>query len=116
MKSLPHARPLPLVQAPPAGDTGAETKLGRQVLPGDAGVQDEQDPLQRLPIGQALAARVAKAALLLRHKRLDQFPELVRDDPRRGGHRHPSQLDDGCRRLSPSGSGSLHSEMTSKRS
>jgi hypothetical protein len=43
------------------------------VLPGDAGVQDEQDSLQRLPIRQTLAARVAKAPLLLRQQRFDQL-------------------------------------------
>src|SRR3954471_8919385 len=33
--------------------------------------------------------------------KLDQPPQPIRHDPRRNGHRHPSQLDDGCRRRSP---------------
>jgi hypothetical protein len=45
---------------------------------------------------------VAKAPLLPGQQRLDQLPQLLGNDPRRGGHRHPSQLDDGCRRPSPS--------------
>ena len=42
-----------------------------------------------------------------------KLPQLVRDDPRRNSHRHPSQLDDRCRRPSPSGTGSLHYERSS---
>jgi hypothetical protein len=78
-------------------------------------MQHEQDPLQRLPVRQSLPTRIAKPSLHLRQKRLDQLPQLVRDDPRRSSHRHPSQLDDRCRRPSPSQHGSLHhSERSSK--
>jgi hypothetical protein len=113
VQALPHARALPLVQSAPAGDPGAEAELLGQVRPGDPGVQDEEDPLQRLTVGQPPSARVAEAPLLPRKKRLDELPQLVGDDPRCDGHRHPSQLDDGCRRPSSSESGSLHSEISS---
>ena len=62
--------------------------------PRDPGVQHEQDPLQRLPVRQPLATRIAKAPLDLRQQRLDPLPQLVRHDPRRNSHRHPSELDD----------------------
>jgi hypothetical protein len=102
------------IQAAPAGHLGAEAKLDRQMRPRDPRVQHKQDPLQRLPIRQPLAARVAKAPLHLRQQRLDQLPQLVRDDPRRNGHRHPPQLDDACRRRSSSAGGSLpHHERSS---
>jgi hypothetical protein len=74
VQALPHARALPLVQAPPAGDTASEAELAREVRPGDAGVQDEEDPLQRLAVGQAFATGVAKAPLLPRQERLDELP------------------------------------------
>jgi len=66
MQLLEDARSLPLVEAAPAGDAASEAELPRQVLPGDPRVEHEQDPLQRLPIGQALAAGIAEAPLLLR--------------------------------------------------
>ena len=66
------------------------------------------------PAGRApLPARIPKTPLLHRQQRLNQLPQLVRDDPRRDSHRHPSQLDDGCRRRSSSGNGSLHYERSS---
>jgi hypothetical protein len=110
----PHARLLPLVQAAPASGARAEAELEWQVPPGDPRMQHEEDPLQRLPIRQPLAARVAKPPLCPWQQRLDQHPQLVRDDPRRGSHRHPSQLDDRCRRRSSSRNGSLHFDSTSK--
>jgi hypothetical protein len=114
VQPLPHARLLPLVQATPAGDPGAEPELLGQVRPGDPRVQDEQDPLQRLSVGQPLSARIAKASLPPRKQRLDELPQLLGHDPRRDGHWHPSQLDDRCRRPSSPESRSLHSEISSK--
>jgi hypothetical protein len=115
MQPLPHARPLPLVQPAVARRAAAEAELERQMPPRDPRVQDEQDSLQRLPIRQPLATRVAKPPLLRRQQRLDQLPQLVRDNPRRDSHRHPCQLDDRCRRRSSSGNGSLHFGSSSKR-
>jgi hypothetical protein len=115
VQPLPHPRLLPLIQTTPTGHTRAEAELERQVRPRDPGVQHEQDPLQRLPIRQPLPTRITEAPLLHRQQRLDQLPQLVRHDPRRDSHRHPSQLDDRCRRRSSSADGSLlHSERSSK--
>src|SRR5438270_11978526 len=83
--------------------------------PRDPGVEHEQDPLQqRLPVRQPLPTRIAIAPLHLRQQRLDPLPQLVRHDPRRSSHRHPSQLDDRYRRRSSSAKGSLHFGATSK--
>lgn len=60
---LPDPRLLPLAQSPPAGHPRAVAELGRQVSPGDPGVQDEEDPVQRRPVVEALAAGIAIAAL-----------------------------------------------------
>jgi hypothetical protein len=113
VQALPDAGSLPLLEPPPAGYSRAEAELLGQVRPGDSGVQDKEDPLQCLTVGQSLSSWITEASLLPREQRLDQLPQLVRDDPRRGSHRHPSQLDDGCRRASSSPSGSLHSEISS---
>ncbi len=114
MQRLPHPGSLPLIQTAVAGRARAEAELERQMAPRHPRVQHEQDPLQRLPIGESLATRIAKAPLPHGQKRLDELPQLVGNDPRRGSHRHPSQLDDECRRPSSSGSGSLHFDSTSK--
>jgi hypothetical protein len=74
MKLVPDPGPLPLVQTPPTGHSRTEAELDRQVLPRDPGMQNEQDPLQRRPIGQPLATRIAKTTLLGRQQRLDQRP------------------------------------------
>jgi hypothetical protein len=55
--------------------------------------------LQRLPVRQPLPTRIAKPPLDPRQQRRDPLPQRVRHDPRRSGHRHHSQLDDGCRRF-----------------
>jgi hypothetical protein len=44
---------------------------------------------------------------------LDEPPQLVAHEPRRSSHRHPSQLDDGCRRSSSSMRRTLLSESSS---
>jgi len=107
VQSLPHACPLPLLESTPACHPGAEPELRRQMRPRDPCVEHKQDPLQCLPIRQPLPTRIAKAALLHWQQRLNQLPQLVRDNPRRDSHRHPFQLDHGCRRHSSSASGSL---------
>src|SRR5947209_14879390 len=92
----------------------AEAELGRQMPPRDPRVQHEQDPLQRLPVRQPFAARIAKAPLDPRQQRLDPQPQLVRHDPWRNSHRYPSKLDDRYRRRSSSVNGSLHFGASSK--
>jgi hypothetical protein len=62
----PNPGPLPLFKAPVAGRARAEAELERQMPPGDPCVQDEQNPLQRLPVRKALATRKAEAPLHLR--------------------------------------------------
>src|SRR5262249_19632611 len=62
----------------------------------DPRVEHEQDPAQHLAVGQTRPAGIAKAPLLLRQQRLDQLPQLIRDDPRRGRHRHPPSLTTGA--------------------
>jgi hypothetical protein len=90
---------LPLLQPPPAGDARSEAELGRQMAPRYACVQDEQDSLQCLSIGEATPSSRA-ASFRLREQGLEDLPELVRDAPRRClSHRHLLQLDNGCRRL-----------------
>lgn len=81
VKAVPHAGLVPSGQPPPARHARAEAELLGQVLPLDAGVQDEQDPAQSLPVrnprppGDQLRTR-------LRQQRLDQRPQFVRHDPR----------------------------------
>ena len=106
MQRLPHTGALPLVQAPPAGDARAVAEFRRQVTPSNPCVEDEQNPRERRPVGMT-AAPTPPRRLPLRQQRLDQLPQLIRDDPRRRGRRYPSQLDDGCRADSPSPSGTL---------
>ena len=58
VQPLPHAGLLPPIQPTPTGHAGAEAERGRQMPPGDPGVENKEDPLQRLPIRQPLAARI----------------------------------------------------------
>jgi hypothetical protein len=51
---LPYPGTVPPFQAPPASHPGPESELLRQELPLDAGVQDEQDPAQYLPVRSGL--------------------------------------------------------------
>jgi hypothetical protein len=114
MQPLPDPGALPLIETAVAGRAAAEAELERQMAPRDPGVQHEQNALQGLTIRQTLASWVAKAPLDLRQQRFDPLPQLVRHDPRLRGHWHPSQLDDGCRRPSPSENGSLHFGSSTK--
>jgi transposase len=74
---LPDALPLPLIQSPPAGDPGATAHLLGEVLPGDGGLQDEEDAGQGLAVADPLGTGVAVAAPHLRDQRLHHLPELV---------------------------------------
>jgi hypothetical protein len=74
VQPLPYACLLPLIQAAVAGRTGAEAELERQMPPCDSGVQYEENPLQRLPVGQTLAAWEPGTSLHLRQQRLDTLP------------------------------------------
>ncbi len=114
VQSHPHTGPLPLIHPAVTGRAATEPELRRQMPPGDPGVQHEQDPLQRQPVRHPLATRIPEAPLDPRQKRLDPLPQLVRHDPRSSCHRHPLDVDDGCRRHSPPTNGSLHFGSSSK--
>jgi hypothetical protein len=73
----PHARRVPLVQPVPQRHAAAAHLVG-EVFPGDAALQDEQDP------GEAHAAvdpRVPaeRARLMLGQQGFDERPQVVRD-------------------------------------
>jgi hypothetical protein len=55
---LPHTGLVPVPQPPPAGHPRTEAQLLRQELPGNAGVEHEQDAGQNLPVVQTPAARM----------------------------------------------------------
>lgn len=54
MQSLPHAGLVPVPQPTPALHARAEPELLRKVFSLDAGVQDAQNPAQRLPARQGI--------------------------------------------------------------
>src|SRR5262249_59648863 len=83
----PPPPPLPPLQPPPAGHPRATAHLLRQVLPRDPRLQHKQDPRQHPAIVDPLAPRVANPTRHLRDQRLDQRPELVRDQQPR--HQRP---------------------------
>src|SRR5262249_27543192 len=61
-----------------AAQAGPDAPPLGEVLPGDAGLQDEQDAGQRLAVVQRLAAGKAKAARLgRRQERFDLRPQIV---------------------------------------
>ena len=113
---LPHPGLLPLLQPPPTGEPRTEAELLRQVLPRDPGLQHKQDPLQRLPIRQPLRPGYRKRRSAFGNN--GSTSSHNSSETSHGGrrHRHPSQLDDRCRRDSSSAHRSLHSAMSSKRS
>src|SRR5215831_4464469 len=86
---VPDAGLLPRTQPPPRRHPAAEAELLRQMLPPDPRVEHEQDPLQRQPIVERLATRIAKTTLLPRQQRLQPPPQRVRDLPPLHPHRHP---------------------------
>src|SRR5262249_47607323 len=89
VQTLPDTGLLPRPQPPPGRHPTTETELLRQMLPADPGVEHEQDSLQRQPIIERLATRIAKAAFLPWQERLDPLPQRIRDLPWLRPHRHP---------------------------
>jgi hypothetical protein len=71
VQPFPDAGLLPLIHAAVAGRAATEAEFGRQMPPRDPGVEHKQDSLQRLPVRQPLAARIAEAPLDPRQQRLD---------------------------------------------
>ncbi len=84
MQLVEDARVLPALQAAPAGLSGAEAQLQRQLLPGDAGVEHEQHALQAKPVRHW--PRTGRALGPGRQHRPDQCPQLVVHDPRLDVH------------------------------
>jgi hypothetical protein len=74
---LPDASLLPLPQAPPAGHPRAVAKLGGKVAPGDPCVQDEEDPVQRCPVVQALSTGIAVSTLSYGQQWLQLGPKAL---------------------------------------
>ena len=84
MQLFPDPGPVPLFEASPAGHPGPEAQLLRQELPLDAGVQDEQDPGQHLPVRDPFASGTSWiAGYGFGQQRFDALPQPVRHDPRR---------------------------------
>jgi hypothetical protein len=91
---LPDARRLPLAQAVEQGHPAA-AHLRREVLPREAGLQDEQDAAQAHAVGDPRVPALG-ARLVHRQQRLDDRPQRVGDKDL--GH---AILLEGMRRLSP---------------
>ena len=103
----PRRRPAATHPAAATGRAAAEAEFGSA----DAATRSPCATRTRspaAPAGQAAACGPeTKAPLSLRQQRFDPLPQPVRHDPRRNSHRHPLDLDDGCRQHSSSTSGSL---------
>jgi len=75
---VPEAKFSPLLQAFAAGAAGAASPFAGQVIPAEAGTQDEQDSGERLAVGQRLASREAETPGLGRwQQRLDTLPQGI---------------------------------------
>src|SRR3954447_6164591 len=78
---LPDPGLVPVAEPPPAGHAATAAHLLGEVLPVDAGLQDEEDAGQRLAVVDRLAAGEAAAARLVwREQGLDPFPEGIGDE------------------------------------
>ena len=73
--AVPYAGLLPIAQAAPAGHPAPAAHFLRQVFPRDAGLEDEQDPRQRLAIRQRLAP--VRFRPLGWEERFDDVPQVV---------------------------------------
>ena len=113
VQPLPDACPLPLVQAAIASRAAAEAELQRQMPPRDPGVQHEQDPLQRLPIRQPFATRIAEPPLQPAATAARSAPTTRQTRSTAQRPSTPLPLDDGCRWRSSPVSGSLHFDLSS---
>src|SRR6185437_4485699 len=76
---VPGAGGLPVAQAVPAGHAATAAHLLGQVLPGDAGLEDEDDPGEDLTIVEERAPALGLRGMRW-EQRLDQSPELVREE------------------------------------
>ena len=90
-ESLPDAAALPVAQPAPAGHARAAAHLLREHLPGDAALQDEDDPGQAGAVFDGWAAAFAGPGAVAREQWLDDFPQLVRN--KRPSHGAPPVSD-----------------------
>ena len=74
---VPGAVGLPIPQPSPAGHPAAAVHLVRQVLPGEAGLEDEEDAGQRGAVGDGGLAALG-AGCPLGQQRFDDLPQFVR--------------------------------------
>jgi len=88
MQGVPHPGRLPVPQAPPAGHATATAHLGRQHLPGDAGLEHKDDPGQGGAVGDAWSATLGLGCLS-RQQRGDESPQFVADKRLAHGARVP---------------------------
>ncbi len=77
---VPGAVGLPVAQASPAGHARAAAHLARQVLPGDASFQDEEDARQGVAVADGGASPLGARRRPGRQERADDFPEFVGQD------------------------------------
>src|SRR5262249_51194968 len=74
----PDAGSVPKLQVVTAGLAATTPKFGRQVVPGNTGLEDEQDAGENLTVIQRLASGKTKAApRMRRQQRLDSLPERI---------------------------------------
>src|SRR5262249_1705569 len=76
---VPGAGGLPVAQAIPTGHAATAAHLLRQVLPGDAGLEEEDDPGEDLAVVEEGSAALG-VGRMRREERLDQLPEFVRQE------------------------------------
>lgn len=81
MELILDAGLVPCGQPSPAGHAGYEARFLGQVLPLHAGVQDEQDPAQGLPVRHSMSA-LDQFRTWCGQQRLDERPQFIRHDPR----------------------------------
>ena len=79
MQAPPHACPLPVTQAPPAGHPAAAAHLLRQHLPGNTALQDKHNAAQRGPIGNAAWTASPGLGPLGWQQRRDDVPQFIAD-------------------------------------
>src|SRR5512135_1981028 len=78
---LPEAGSRPVAEPAPAGHTTTAAHLAGQILPVDAGLQDEEDAGQALAVVDRLAAGEAEPARLgWGQQRSDPLPQLIDDE------------------------------------
>src|SRR5439155_15283481 len=65
VQALPNAGAVPVLETVEAGHAAAAAHLLGEVLPGDAGLEDEEDAGEHLAVVQGLAAGEAEAARLV---------------------------------------------------